>query len=141
MIELPEAIVNDVNAALMSGHPMTVSAVTPDGLPNVSFRGSTQVFSSSALAMWVRNPETSSLIASIAAQPTVVLVYNNFAEYRFYLFTGQASVRDDEATRKQVFETSAEAEQERDPERTGVAVVIELQSVSGRGADGFFELK
>ncbi len=140
MIELPEAIVADVNGALMSGHPMLFCAVTPEALPTVSFRGTGQTFGSSALAIWVRKPQSSTLIQSIATRPTIVAVYSNLAQRRFYQFTGQASIRGDAVTRQRVFDNCVEFERAQDPERTGACVVIELTEVKGRGADGLFRL-
>jgi hypothetical protein len=140
MIELTQAIRDDVNGALMSGHPMVFCAVTPEGLPTVSFRGTAQVFGTAALAIWVRKPQASTLIQSIAVRPTVVAVYSNLPQRRFYQFTGAASVCADEAIRQRVFDNCVEFERAQDPQRTGACVVIELSEVKGRGADGLFRL-
>jgi hypothetical protein len=40
---LTDAIKEAVNTALVSGHPMMIAYVRPDGYPSLSFRGSTQV--------------------------------------------------------------------------------------------------
>ena len=45
------------------------------------------------------------------------------------------------STRNAVFENSPELEQRQDPERTGLAVVVELTSVRGRGVDGLVHLE
>jgi len=140
MIELPESVVADVNGSLMSGHPMTFVAVTPEQLPTVSFRGSVSVQQPDALAFWVRNPSESTLLKSIAERPSVVAVYANMAERRFYQFTGQASVIEDAALRDKVFDDSPELERSRDPEKTGVAVLLTLTEVTGRGEEGLFRL-
>lgn len=140
MIELPESVVADVNGSLMSGHPMIFVAVTPEQLPTVSFRGSVSVQAHDALGFWVRNPSESTLLRSIAERPTVVSTFANMAEQRFYQFTAQASIIEEEAMREKVFNDSPEFEQSRDPDKTGVAVLLTLTEVAGRGADGLFRM-
>ena len=110
--------------------------MTPEGTPAVSFRGSAQTFGEDALAFWVRNPGGSSTLRAIAVHPVVTAVYANMAERRHYLMTGRARLARDASETARVFEKSAPAEQERDPERKGVAVVVELDAVRGRGAEG-----
>src|SRR5262249_56542095 len=76
MIELTDEIREHVNGALMSGHPMIIATVDPDGQPKLSFRGSTQVFSGDQLGFWGRNAEGTTL-TSIAANPRVALMFRN----------------------------------------------------------------
>ena len=141
MIELSEAVQADVNNSLMGGHPMVVCAVTPEGLPTLSWRGSMQTRGADALAIWVRKPDTSTLLQSIAVQPVVVAAYSDMGERHFYQFTGRARVETDEAARKEIFENSPELERQQDPELTGAAVVIELDRAGGRSADGPFQME
>lgn len=140
MIELPASIKRDVDNAFMEGHPMVVCGVTPEGEPAVSFRGTVQTFGDSALAFWVRRPDTSTLLRSIPTHPVLVLVYTNMANRRFYQFRGRARRADDEETRQRVFEGSPELERNQDPERKGTAVVVELTMVRGRGEEGLVNL-
>ena len=140
MIELNDQIRDDVNGSLMSGHPMVFCAVTPEGLPTVSFRGSVTARGADALAIWVRNPDKSTLLAAIAERPTVVVMYSKLSEFRFYKFTGHASVVQDEDVRREIFDAGPELERKQDPERTGAAVLIELDQVEGRGSDGLFRM-
>jgi hypothetical protein len=54
-------------------------------------------------------------------------------------FHGHARIATDEAERRRVFENAPEREQKSDPERKGVAIVIDLTKVEGVlkfGADG-----
>ena len=141
MIELPESIKSDVDGAFADRQPMVVCAVTPEGEPTVSFRGTVHTLGDSALGFWVRRAGDSTLLKSIAVNPTVVLVYTNMPQRRFYQFRGPARVATDDATRNAVFENSPELEQRQDPERTGIAVVVELTSVRGRGVDGLVHLE
>ncbi len=137
---LTDAIKRDVNNAFAEGHPIVVAGVTAEGEPTVSFRGTAQTLGDSAIAFWSRDPQGSALVASIERRPVVALVYSNMAERRFYHFSGRARLNDDDAIDRLVYEHSHELERQRDPERRGKAIVVELTSARGRGAEGPFLL-
>jgi hypothetical protein len=141
MIQLSESIKRDVNNAFVEGHPIVVCAVTPEGEPAVSFRGTAQTLGDNVLAFWVRHTDDSALLRSILVHPVVVLVYSNMANRRHYQFRGRARRADADETRSRVYEGSHPFERMQDPERKGVAVVVELTAVRGRGEDGPVNLK
>ncbi len=141
MIVLPESVKRDVDSAFAEGHPIVVAGVTADCEPAVSFRGTAQVLSDSALAFWSRDAAASTLVASLETHPTVALIYSNMAAHRFYQFTGRARLNDDPELDRAVYDRSHELERQRDPERSGKAVIVELTSVRGRGANGPFLLE
>ncbi len=118
-----------VNNALANGNPLALAVVTPDNKPVLSFRGSTQVFSDSQLAIWVRAGSGTTLSA-IKNNPHVALLYRS-ATTPLIQFQGRARVTTDEAERHKIFTNSHEREQGYDPERTGTAVIVDLDSVTG----------
>ena len=118
-----------VNNALSSGSPLLLAAVTPDNKPALSFRGSTQVYSDSQLGLWIRNASGGTLEA-IKNNPNVALVYRS-AVTPVLQFHGLARVATDDAERARVFENSPERERKADPERKGVAVIVDLTKVEG----------
>ena len=138
---LPEAVKRDVNSAFGEGHPIIVAGVTVDGEPTVSFRGTAQTLGDSALAFWSRDAAGSTLVASLESHPTVILVYSNMAERRFYQFSGKARLNGDPEIDRTVYDNSHEMERQRDPDRLGKAIVVELDWVRGRGVDGPFMLE
>ena len=140
-IVLPESVKRDVNNAFAEGHPIVVAGVTDDGQPTVSFRGTAQTLGDSALAFWSRDPAGSTLVASIETHPVVVCVYSNMAERRFYQLAGRARLNDDPEVDRTVFDNSHPLEQQRDPDRKGKAIVVDLDWVQGRGVDGPFRLE
>ncbi len=71
-----------------------------------------------------------STIEAIKANPNVAMMYRS-ATTPLLQFQGQARIATDEAERKKVFEAAPEREQKADPERSGTAVIIELDSVAG----------
>jgi hypothetical protein len=141
MITLTDDIKRDINNAFAEGHPVIVCAVTPEGEPAVSFRGTAQAISDNELAFWVRRADDSTLLQSIPQHPVVVLVYANMANRRHYQFRGRARIAADDETRTRVYESAHEFEQRQDPERKGVAVVVELTAVRGRGPEGPINLQ
>ena len=118
-----------VNGGLTTGNPMLLAVVNPQNKPVLSFRGSTQVYSDSALGLWVRKGSGGTLEA-IKANPNVAMMYRS-ATTPLLQFQGQARIATDEAERKKVFENAPEREQKSDPERTGTAIIVELDSVAG----------
>ena len=118
-----------VNASLTSGHPMLLAVVTPDGKPSLSYRGSTQVFSDDQLGLWVRNA-AGGTIDAIRKNPHVAMMYRS-ATTPLLQFHGRARIAMDEAERARVFESAPEREQKADPERKGLALIIDLDRVEG----------
>lgn len=121
-----------INGAFGSGKPIAIAYVDVDGAPRLSYRGSTQAFSDTQLAIWVRNP-AGGILDAIAKNPAVALIYGDFnpTDRRFMIMRGRARRDDSAATRERVFTSSHEFEQSQDPERKGVAVVIDLDRVEG----------
>jgi hypothetical protein len=118
-----------VDHALANGTPLLLAAVSPDGKPVASFRGSVQTYSDDQLGFWARNAEGGTLDA-IRANPNVVLVYRS-ATTPVLQFHGRARITSDDGERKRIFERAPEREQAADPERKGAAVIIELDRVEG----------
>lgn len=133
MIRLTEEMSSAIDGALADGVPIAVAAVDVEGQPSITFRGTTQVLDEERLALWARNP-AGGLVRSIQANPRVALLYRNPAKGVALLFHGRARVTDDDVLAAQVFERSPEPERARDPERGGVAIIIDLDRVIQRGA-------
>ncbi len=118
-----------VNNALAQGVPLLLAAVSPDGRPVVSFRGSVQTYSDDQLGLWARNGQGGALDA-IRANPNVVLVYRS-PTTPVLQFHGRARVAENDEERSRVFDNAPEREQAADPERKGVAVIVDLDRVEG----------
>jgi len=103
--------------------------VQPGGPRILSFRGSAVPFNDTQLSFWARNAGGATLEA-IRQNPQVALIYRS-ATVPMLQFTGQARITEDAAERDRAFSLSSPKEQERDPERTGVAVIVDLDTVNG----------
>ena len=128
-LTLTQEIKDLVDHALTSGNPMLLAAVDPDDRPVLSFRGSTAVYSDDQLGLWVRNTQGGT-IEAIRRNPHVALMYRS-ATTPMLQFQGRARIATDEAERDRVFQAAPERERTMDPARKGIAVIIDLDRVSG----------
>jgi len=138
-LDLTGDIAAAIDGAALRNATLAVAYVRDDGSPSVSFRGSTQVHSAGELALWARKRD-GGLVAAIAARPRVSLVYYGGPGGpgpMFLSIEGRARVAPE--LDDQVWEAMIEGERNLDPERNGVAVLIEVDSVAGARADGFFQ--
>ena len=131
MIELTDDMRDRLASALTDGCPVVISTVDDDGQPHLSFYGTTQVLSADQLALWVRNP-AGGLLTRIVDNPRIALLYRNSPDRVSYQFLGRARTESDETVRTHVFDNSPEIERSLDPDRKGVAVVIDVDRVQGR---------
>jgi len=118
-----------VNNALANGSPMVLAVVTPQNKPSLSFRGSTQVYSDDQLGLWIRNT-SGGTIEAIRNNPFVAMMYRS-ATTPLLQFQGRARIATDKAERARVFDSAPEREQKSDPERKGVAIIVDLDTVMG----------
>jgi hypothetical protein len=134
-LKLSAALTETVNTALARGRMMSVAYVSPEGRPELSFRGSVQAYSDNQLAIWVRNPEGGILKAIASGHPHIALLYGELgAESKaFVTFRGHGRVESSDSVRRKVYDDSPEGERNLDKDRKGVALIIDLDSV-----DGFF---
>jgi hypothetical protein len=123
-----------VDTAFESLKPIVVSYVDENGAPQLSFRGSTQAYSDTQLAIWVRNPE-GRILESIAKNPAMALIYGSFepTNRNFMIFRGRGRIDSTDAARHHIYEHAHPFERGQDKDRKGVALIIDLDSV-----DGFF---
>lgn len=132
LIQLTDEMKTAINNALDDGVPIIISSVDATGQPSISLRGSTQAFSDSQLAIWVRDPG-GNFLKSIEANPKMALFYRNPEKRVGWLFHGEATRHDDGPTRDAVYAAAPERERNQDPEKAGTAVVIDLIRVIARG--------
>jgi hypothetical protein len=71
-LKFPADLKERINNALAQRHPIMITYVDVAGQPNLTFRGSTQVFSDTQLAIWVRNT-SGKMIRSIQKNSKVAL--------------------------------------------------------------------
>jgi len=131
VIELTDEMRSRLGSALTDGYPVVAASVDADGQPKLSFFGSTHVHRPDQLAIWVRNPASGTL-RRIEGNPRMTFLYRHAADRIRWTFEGRARRVDDEAERAEIYEASPELERSMDPDRAGVAVVVDLDAVIGR---------
>ncbi len=131
-LELTPAMQAAVNEGFGTQKPLVVAYVDENDAPHLSYRGSTQALSSTQLAIWVRNPE-GGILAATKRNPNVSLIYGNFdpAARGFMIFQGRARIDPDPAVRRKVYDGAHEFERNQDKDQKGVALVIDLDGVTG----------
>jgi hypothetical protein len=132
---LTDEIKSAVDGALDNQTPMLIAYSDDRGEIHLSFRGTVQAHSGTSLALWARDPG-GGLPRHIAARPTVTLFYHDPASRTTYTFYGQARVEDQPAARAAIFDRSHPRERQMDFRRRGVAIVVDLDKVEGRGPQG-----
>lgn len=134
-VTLPGQVQEAFATSAMTGAIPMVSYTDANGTVRASYRGSTHVHSDTQLAVWIRNRE-GSLQRFVAGDAPVDVILRNARSQAFYRISGVARLIDDPAVADQVYRDSPPHEQAADPQRAGVAVVIDVQRVAGRDATG-----
>ena len=129
-LKIPADLKARIDNALKERHPIMITYVDESGQPNLTFRGSTQVFSDNQLAIWVRNG-SGKMIRSIQKNPKVALMYRDEDAKATYMFQGRAHIDSSDAARKKVYDAMAQVERDHDFAHLGVAMIIDLDLVEG----------
>ena len=125
MIELNEEVKSRLARAIDDGKTLTVAYVDARDRPHISFYGSTHVHGPDQLAIWVRDPQ-GALPTTLDERPHVALIYGDIAARVYYTFEGRARVESAAEIRDRVYAEMHPIEQKFDPDRRGVAVIVDL---------------
>jgi predicted pyridoxine 5'-phosphate oxidase superfamily flavin-nucleotide-binding protein len=134
MIKMTQQMRDLLKTALDEGVPCMLGTASRDGRPQISPKGSLAVYDDRTLSFWERGYK--SAYAALKENPRVVVFYRNFARakeipYRggVMRFHGTARLADSDRVREQVWALTNKVEQERDPERKGVGVLIDVDLI------------
>ena len=131
-VKLTDEMKEAMDAALDDGCPVICSSVENDGYPTMSFYGSAHVHDHQTIGIWVRNPEAG-FLKRIKLHEKVTLLYRNSKKKQIWLFQGRAREADSGDDQSRIYLESHPGEQERDPERLGRAVRVEIDKVTSYG--------
>ena len=136
-VDLTGEIAAAIDGAIERGPALVLGYVTEDGAPALSFRGSAQVHSADQLAVWARKRDEG-LAQEVSARPRVTLLYysRDTPGAAYLSIRGRARLAPE--LNDVVYERMVKVEQSLDPERKGVAVLIDVDVVDGFGAEGRF---
>ncbi|HXH23229.1 MAG TPA: pyridoxamine 5'-phosphate oxidase family protein [Dehalococcoidia bacterium] len=129
-LKITPEIRDAVNNALANRTPIIVAYVDEEGQPSLSFRGSTQVYSDTQLAIWVRNPE-GGLQRALQKNNRITLFYRDPEKRITLQFRGRGHIENDPKTRETVYNNAPEPERNADREQRGFPLIIDLHQVDG----------
>jgi len=126
-----------ITDAAVRGHTVAWAYLDDDGWASLSFRGSTVVLGPTQLGVWARKRDEG-LAAAVAARPQVTALYFEHGGPGPVLLTIKGLAHVDESVNDTVYSSMPEMERTQDPEKLGVAVVVDVEKVFGFGAEGPF---
>jgi predicted pyridoxine 5'-phosphate oxidase superfamily flavin-nucleotide-binding protein len=134
MIKLDDLIARLLHDAVADGVPCLVGTASATGEPQISPKGSLAVFDAETLSYWERSHRSSQ--HHIQENPRVVIYYRNAARasempYRggALRFHGRARIVESGPDRDRAWDLTIPLEQEKDPDRKGVAILIDVDRV------------
>jgi hypothetical protein len=139
-VALEGELATAIDGALDNGTPVIVAYVDGHGQPQLSFRGTTQVLGADQVALWIRDPG-GGLVTALDHNQRLTFLYSDPGTRANYQIQGRGHVEADPGVRDLVFDHSPEREQAIDPDRRGVAVVVDVDRVTGRGPDGLLNME
>ena len=128
MIKLIDEMRELIDNALANGCPCILATASPDGEPDIGFKGSMMVFDDESLAYWERTRRQH--LKNVTVNPKVIVLFRDAKTKVGWRFHGVATVHDNDPVRDQVMARTVPAELEKDPERKGSAVVIRIEKVT-----------
>jgi len=132
VIHLDDDMKTAINNAFTEGCPIIWASVGADGQPSTGFFGTTQAFGDHEIALWMRTPARG-FLKRIAENPKVTMQYRNAATRLAFQIHGEARVANDPEIDRRVYDNAAEAERNNDPERKGLAVIVDIVRIIQRG--------
>ena len=131
MIAIIDQMKELVNNALANGSPCILATVSGNGEPDIGYKGSMMVFDDQSLAYWERTRRQH--LQNVKENPKVIVLFRDTKTRAAWRFHGTATVHEDGPVREQVMARTVNEELEKDPERKGAAVVIQLNKITNMG--------
>jgi general stress protein 26 len=127
MIKMTDEMRQFIDNGLANGMPCILATVSKDGQPNTSYRGSVMVFDDEHLAYWDRGKRQS--VQDIEESPKVCIMFRHPEKRIIWRFYGAATTHREGALREQVMARVVQPELDRDPERQGAAIMIQVSKI------------
>jgi len=120
-----------VERAPADGSPCIAASSTPEGYPDMSFKGSLMVLDQDHLAWWEWS--MGEQLKQIEESPRVSVLYRNPGTRVFLRWYGTAELLTEGDIRAQVMARTPQRELDRDPDRKGIAVRVRVDMVRQGG--------
>ncbi len=116
-----------INNALANKTPCVVATASKQGEPTATYKGSVMVFDDQRLAWWERAKKN--VYRNVLENPRVMVVFADFTKHAAWKIQGKARVHESGALREEVMKRTVPQELNYDPERKGVAVVVDVERI------------
>jgi general stress protein 26 len=126
-IELTDEMAENIDSARLRGKSCTLATASADGWPGIGYRGSMMVFDKQHLAYWERSRRDG--LAHIQENPKVTVLYRDNVTKVGWKFYGRTSIHEGDEVMDQVWERVLDVEKGADPDKKGLAVLIEVDYV------------
>jgi hypothetical protein len=127
---IPDSARGLINGALRNNTPMTVAYVDENGVPNLSLRGSVQVYSPTQLSIWLRNKE-GGMPNALKKNPNVGLLYRDSYSRSTLVVQGRAHIEEDPEVCERVWDMIQDVEQKHETRESGCALIIDVVKLQG----------
>jgi hypothetical protein len=139
-VQIDEGLAGLIDGALERGKPVVVTYVDGVGQPHISFRGSTQGHGEDQLAMWIREA-SGGLLQALPNNNRITLMYRDSEQKTTYFFYGRAHVETDPTAGAAIYDKTPKSERDKDPDKIGVPVVIDIDVIQGSTPTGRVEMR
>lgn len=116
-----------INHALEEGTPCMLVSADKEGYPDVAFKGSMMVFDNDHMAWWERS--RAEQILQVEQNPHVAMFYRSQQRGMILRFYGDATIYKEGSMRDAVMAKTIQVELDKDPERKGFGVVVQVNRV------------
>ena len=130
-MSIPAGAKEVVDAAHLRKYPCTIATSSKEGVPDIGFKGSMYVFDERSLAYWERSKKT--ILKNIRENPRVAVLCWDSGERTGFRFKGEAKIVEDNQIRDRIWSGVNENERNKDPEKSGHAVLISVNEVLPMG--------
>lgn len=129
-VALTTAMRTRIDRAEEEGMPVLFAFTTRGGRPEQIYRKTAHTRGSDQLAFWNPRPDGSFLDA-IATDARVSAIYRHADTHEMLEMAGRAKLVESEEEARAIYDARSGAAKDGDPDRTGVAVLIDLERVTG----------
>ncbi len=128
MINLSNDIAKLVDNAYANGCPCIVATASASGDPDIGYKGSVMVFDSKSLAYWERTKRQH--LKNLTENSRIIVLFRDPNAKVNLRFHGSVTLEESGPVWEQVMARVIKPELDKDPERKGVAVVINVDKVT-----------
>jgi hypothetical protein len=127
---IPDSARGLINGALRNNTPMTVAYVDENGVPNLSLRGSVQVYSPTQLSIWLRN-KGGGMPKALEKNNNIGLLYRDSNSRSTLVIKGKGHIEEGAEVIDRVWNGIQDVEQKHETRESGAALIIDVTSIQG----------